>query len=605
MAENNSTPPVSPLIGDVVNPLTLQNSEYKLPEKPNADIYRGPSTELTNQDVQALKNTQPKTVFGDRVKGIIKKIDDAPKWAGDLTPYGKVFSYDADYTGANFQRYYNHSKFNELGFSPFRDNETLYNQKGTWADDAGRMLRGWSSLFATGAYDGIKSWTDNPFNPEADTDTAEEMERKMSTMTSSRGGFGGGVINFGANTAYSMGLVSEFMAETAAMAALTAVTFGEAAPITGTIEAAHAANLATKLGQASKMMSKTYKTLTALKDLNTAKNFWKSVNAGEVLGKAVNFINPLENTVAYIKDTQKALKSGQQVYDLAKVSKGFGSFIKDVRQAQMVMSEANLEGGTVQNEMIKQLTDDFYSKNGRMPNQSEASDIYKTAGIAGNKTIAWNMPALFLSNKIVFENAFKGFKPMNVLAAEASEGLAGKLVFNKAWKAAGVNPWTVVKEGWQANLKSLTKASTWMPKNLAKNVLMKSVNYTSKNLTEALQEQYQEAVSATMNQYYKSIYEDPSKAGSDEMGSIFSDNLSKQFTTTQGWETFASGFFMGGVLQGPQKLVFEKIPKKIFQMRSPAEYAERARSKQEWTDKVVESLNEVTKDPAKYFNHIS
>jgi len=596
--------PITPLIGNTVNPLTLENSDYKVPELPNTPIYKGPDTSVSKQDIDNIKN-QPKTVFGDKIKGLVKKMDDAPKWAADLTPYGKVVSYDADYTGANFQRYYSHSKFQQLGFSPFRDNETLYNQKGNWTDEAGRMLRGWSSLFATGAMDGVKSWADNPFDPEPDNETARDMERKMSRMTSSKEGFGAGVVNFGANTAYSMGLVTEFIAESAALAAATAITFGADAPVTASVEAARAATLANKLGNMGKMVSNTYKTLTSLKDLNTAKNFFKSVNAGETLGKAMKFINPLEQTTAFIKETNKALKSGEQVYNMAKAAKGFGAFINDIRQTQMVMSEANLEGGSVENDMVKQLTDDFYRINGRMPNTSEAYDINNTAGIAGNKTIAWNMPALYLSNKIVFENAFKGYKPMRILAAENSEGLAGKLVFNQSWKKAGVNPWSVVEDGWKNNLKSLTKASTWAPKNLAKNLLVNGIGYTSKNLTEALQEQYQEAVSGSMNQYYTKIYQDPSKAGSDEMGSIFTDNLSKQFTTMQGFETFASGFFMGGVLQGPQKLVFEKVPQKIFQMKSPEQYAERKKQTQEWTDKVVESLNEVTKDPAAYFNTAS
>jgi hypothetical protein len=593
----------SPLIGNTVNPLTIQNSEYKLPEAPIANAYKGPST-VSQQDVDSLK-TQPKTVFGDKIKNLVHTLDTAPAWGADATPYGKVVDYNADYTGSNFQRYYSHSKFKELGFSPFRDNETLYNQKGTWADDAGRMMRGWGNLFATGAYDGIKSWGDNPFNPEADTSTADDMERKMSVMTSSKGGFGGGVINFGANTAYSMGLVTEFMAESAVLAAATAVTFGADIEITAPLEAARAATLATKLGKVGKNMSQTYKTLTALKDLNTAKTFFNSVKAGETLGKALNFINPLENTLEFAKDVNKAMKSGEQVYNMAKASKGIGAFIKDVRQTQMVMSEANLEGGSVQNEMVKQLTNDFYKENGKMPDSEQSADIYKTAQIAGNKTILWNMPALFLSNKIVFENAFKGFKPMRALAAESSEGLAGKLVFNKAWKSAAVNPWSVVDDGFKNSLKSLTKASTWAPGNLAKNLLTKGVGYTSKNLTEAFQEQYQEAVAGSMKEYYTSLYQDPSKAGSDEMGSIFTDNLSKQFTTIQGFETFASGFFMGGVLQGPQKLVFEKIPQKIFKMKNPEEYAKRQQEKKEWTDKVVESLNEVTKNPEKYFNEVS
>ena len=42
--------------------------------------------------------------------------------------FQKPFSFNAGIDGYNFERYYEHPKFKQLGFSPFRDNETYYNQ---------------------------------------------------------------------------------------------------------------------------------------------------------------------------------------------------------------------------------------------------------------------------------------------------------------------------------------------------------------------------------------------------------------------------------------------------------------------------------------------
>jgi len=39
----------------------------------------------------------------------------------------------------DYERYYNHPMFQQIGFSPFRDNETLYNENSTVWDDFSRM----------------------------------------------------------------------------------------------------------------------------------------------------------------------------------------------------------------------------------------------------------------------------------------------------------------------------------------------------------------------------------------------------------------------------------------------------------------------------------
>ena len=62
--------------------------------------------------------------------------------------------HDANNMNQFYDRYAEHSDFEKLGFSPFRDNEQLYNQNTTFWKEIGRASGEWSSLMWTGLKDG-------------------------------------------------------------------------------------------------------------------------------------------------------------------------------------------------------------------------------------------------------------------------------------------------------------------------------------------------------------------------------------------------------------------------------------------------------------------
>ena len=68
------------------------------------------------------------------------------------------------------ERYSSHSAYKHLGFTPFRDNEELYGEKGSAAQDFGRAVSAWSSLAGLGAKDAAG------FGDMVDTNVAEEYE---------------------------------------------------------------------------------------------------------------------------------------------------------------------------------------------------------------------------------------------------------------------------------------------------------------------------------------------------------------------------------------------------------------------------------------------
>jgi hypothetical protein len=76
----------------------------------------------------------------------------------DPYKYGRPTSFDASNVGYNFDRYYSHPKFKDLGFSIYRDNERIYNANSTWSDDFSRMTGKWLGLASQGALGLFKNW---------------------------------------------------------------------------------------------------------------------------------------------------------------------------------------------------------------------------------------------------------------------------------------------------------------------------------------------------------------------------------------------------------------------------------------------------------------
>jgi hypothetical protein len=99
------------------------------------------------------------------------KIDAATKV--DPFKYAKPTSFDASSAGHNFDRYYSHGKFKDLGFSIYRDNERIYNANSTWSDDFRRMGSKWGSLAYQGASGLFRNW--GKFGAVGEVEDAAQM----------------------------------------------------------------------------------------------------------------------------------------------------------------------------------------------------------------------------------------------------------------------------------------------------------------------------------------------------------------------------------------------------------------------------------------------
>jgi hypothetical protein len=377
------------------------------------------------------------------------------------------------------------------------------------------------------------------------------MERLMSIGSSSRDGIGSKLINFGVNAGYTFGTVSEIIAEEVAMIGITAglAATGVGIPgavATGTAAAARSAYNVGRLGKAFKGLSDAFR---AAKKIENARSIF---NTAKGVGKAADYLLPFQNTRQLLTKAGRAGAKFDTLDDMAKVSKGFGSFYKDLVQINAVTSEAKLEGGFAQNDVVNRLYEDFRKQNGRDPNDTEAKAIYNQGKEAGYLSAQMNSVGIYVSNKILLDRLFKGVPGMGKLDDVARRKVKGTPVYTGNW-AKKDGTWEIV-----SGVKKFGKAGyykqTFNPKNLAKGGL----GYLSANLMEGTQELYQEAVSKGVTDYYVETFNQPSRAGSAEFYTKMKGGLASQFSE-QGLDTFLSGFFMAGPVSAVQSAFFKGV----------------------------------------------
>lgn len=509
----------------------------------------------------------------------------------------KAVSFGAGMHQYNFDRYYNHPEYNKLGWQPYGDNETFYNENSTWTDDFSRASSQWLSLAGLGLKQTFGNWDDLfSLNTEGDTKFAREMNRMMSIANSSRGGIGGFATNLYANSAYTFGVMSEIVLEEAALWAATALTEGALGGLAATKTFSNLKKLweipdtLGDIANASKNVHNVGTAFNAVDNVSDARKFWTGVG---------NFINPFENTAKAFKN----LRTGEDGFDklthFARGKKTFGSFFGDLQLLNTGLAESRLEGGMVENEVFNKTYNDFIAKNGYAPSGDDLTKIMSNAKTAGINTTMANLPAIVYSNKIVFDKLLNKFVPFRGNGV----GSLGEAVFNFGKKGGGklegfIDPNNA--KSWFTKKYWRNVGNQFRPENMGKNTL----RYLSANLTEGLQESYQETMAKAITDYYLETYADPDRAGSANFLGKLGDAFGEQFSG-QGAETFLSGFLMGGLVQGPQTLAMSGVnAAKDFnaKRKDPTAYAEREAQREKDREGITTFINDLGSDPKKFFD---
>lgn len=586
MAETND--PKSQILNDFNKSLNLDTSENievgKFDPTPNSLDYLKKYTgnPITGSNPQLKGGVDAVNDYSSNLTNFLAKSTQA-KADTDYTIM-KPFTYNGDYDGANFERYYNTKQFDKLGFSPYRDNESLYNQNRTLGDDFVRAATQWPSLVMTGMKSGVESWGDMFSDPLApDLENSRRMAKAMAVGSSSKKGVGAFGINTALNMGYTVGIGAELLGEELLLAAATVLSGGTAAE--GTIPAmmARAVGAADKVRDAGKIANETIGATQAIKGVDQLRTFWNTNKVGKAMASAGAIINPLENTWNVAKDVVRGTNSIGHVSNYARHVGNFGEFAKDMIMIKTAVSEAKLEGGSAQIDITGKLIEDYRTKNGKDPEGLDLAKIESQAKEEAYRTAFWNMPAIMWSNKFMYETIFKPFEKG---ASKAMQDIA----FNEArGEFAGVG--TTLAEKAAATGKSLANPKTYLDFTR---------NYMKANLAEGIQENLQEAIASGAASHARAVLKDPSRASYETYMGHFLHGMNEQFSA-QGAETFAGGFLMGSMAQpvmtGPMKI--GKFVKDNTWGKE--KFQEAKKTQDEQTARTVETLNNMYKDPAKYF----
>jgi hypothetical protein len=651
MAENNKDfsplDPLGPQFGSAntraTDAISLKpfegDRQMRMPEINFPDVYQ-PKLTNQNQNIQrnivgippnkpgANPNMPAKTtaeLYGDYFKNLIKSQETKDS-------YSKVHAYNAGSSGNSFyKRYlaYGSEKFSKIGFNPVRNNEANFNAGTSGWDDFVRMTtHSFLPLFGRGFVSGPKSLARMLTGDFTGTDLedAKAYEEAAAIGQSTKGGLGGFANNALMNFGYSAGIMVEAIAEEFAGLALSPFTGGTSGALT-------TANLFKNVGRAFKGLDTVLdgakavrQTLNKLNNVYDARKFWetsKRLASQGIDSKIGRFINPLENTVEAIQSIGKA----NNLSSLAAISKTAGGFYRDVRSLNMAISESRLEAGMVENKVYDKLYSNYVLQFGKAPSNEEEYEMTKQAKEASLETFYANAALIYGSNKITFNNitgprgGLRNFIKNSTddileIAAKKGEknfGKYGKVVYDRAAKA-----FTIEKN----NIKDLAKS--WY-KNPGFKTASKTIGYFKSNFSEGFQENFQEIIARVNEKYYTESYQSPyvksqlyAKSGIkdaiinrkrnifgfEDHSDIYRDEFKKEFSSAQGFETFASGFVMGL----PSSMLNNTIPFLSAQWNrtfdKPA-YEAWKTAKAGVAEKLVQNLNDVSvKDflSNKYYN---
>lgn len=434
----------------------------------------------------------------------------------DYNNYGKLTAWDAGPNGANLNRYkgYGEETFRRIGFDPSIDNETKFNEGTTSWDDTKRMLsNSFLPLYGEGLMANLKSYVDvgrGDFGQ--DIRAAANYERYSNVGYSSKSGLMPFVSNTVMSYAYTAGILTEAVAEAFLLRKVSPAVFGGK----------------DFLLSAPKNLGKVVKSgadyLKDMRNISTAKTFFNTA-----LSKTGNFINPINHTWDNFAST--IYRNEDNLTNLARAQRTFGAFYKDIRNANMALSEGKLEGGFVENKMMNELYNDHYFRTGEVPDDKTMELYQRKAEAAGFSATMQNTALVFYTNKITLPTLMKmgPFKALDNIGRELTEGTLLKTGKGLAARTA------YQKKNLLNALKSIYNPKSWGRGGL---------NYFKANLMEGIQENLQDVIADSTQSYYTNSIFQPERGKFEMYMSGLKDGLNKQWSS-QGLETFASGFLMG------------------------------------------------------------
>tara|TARA_R100000655_G_scaffold20076_5_gene41625 strand:- start:3484 stop:10719 length:7236 start_codon:yes stop_codon:yes gene_type:complete len=515
----------------------------------------------------------------------------------DQGSYSKPYMYDASAQGTQRARYkaYGQETFDKVGFNPTLNNEDIFNANTTIVDDFIRMgTKAFLPMYGNGLLAGPKSYGDAiGLDFGQDTEQADSYEEYNNIGYSSKGGVGGFVNNLFNSVAYSAGVLTEAAAEYA----LIGMVEGAVAGPQGAAGGAAAGGLfgilksIPQMGKALYQMTKYGGKMSAqlknLRKYSEARKLWATASR-----TTADFINPLGQTGRAFQ--RNILSNADNLSNLARGTRTAAGFFRDVSMLNAGLSEGRLEGGFVENNTYRNGYDRFWKEHGRAPNADEQLDLRKVAKLAGFQATWKNALLVNYTNKLAFPNLFRGSFMKGASANIRKVGNEFNLVYEAAKKGAAMGQYKLIDYNLRNALKGFIK-----PKNFGK----ASLNYFKLNVVEGAQEVLQDVIATSTENYYLDSYFDPSKKSFDHSMATLKDAFGDMYGE-RGFETFASGFFMGGLLRpfgGAVPRFRDKLISKV--LKNEAVYEQDIAERKADGTRMVNALNNMNKNAAEFLNH--
>ena len=499
---------------------------------------------------QIKQNLNNPAVTGDWLESLADKTSSVVNSQQNKRAYAPMYTFDSSPKGAFKDRYkaYGQETYNRIGFSPLIDNEAWYNDNTTLGDDLTRTMRTAAlPMLGLGFMSPIHSYG-NMLQGKSPFDTSDEEASEYDYINqlaySSKGGLGGFTNNLVLSSAYSAGILLEGAIEGALIGGTVGLVEGGVGAVPGAALGGAAgffknlARLPQSLYQSAKAMGNMMKQIQTYSNLAKSKQLWKTA-----AGNFGKFVNPLDNTIA-------GFKTSENMVNMARAARTVGGFWNDVKNVNMGISEGRLEGGFTKQQTYEELYNDYYNEHGVAPSAELQVQFMEQANAAGWRNSLNNAALVFYSNKIAFPSITRAsfLKGTSKLAAGTTVlGKANKeyqIVFDPGKKAID-GAYSVEKIGIRNALKAVTKPKVWG--NTA-------WNYFKANVVEGFQESAQDALNDATKDYYKKTFYDSSAKNMRYVLGSLANGVDKQISA-QGFETFASGFAMGTILQLPGKMV--------------------------------------------------
>jgi len=515
----------------------------------------------------------------------------------------------------NADRYWNHPKFEEIGYHPFQDNESYYNTNSSWWDDMNRSRGAFSTMFGpafTSNWRAIRDFFHGD-NLAMDYKGSEAMADAMRIGSSSRGGIGGFANDLFINSAYTAGIISSMFVEEAALTMGTAFTGGATSGIQALRTAGHMKTLF-NLGDKISDMSRTvgnYSTdfLRQIGDVEYARKFYNWTKGSTFTPRSARWLaSQLAPETSYAMSKINSTRNTvENMGNLAKTGKLFGGFYRDARALSLAWSESKLEGGLQELEKREEYYMRMLEENGGNPLSQQQWEALDYLAKADGLSTAWkNFPIIWLSNKFVLDGALRGFKPLGRMLDETMEGAGGRIMRGEVsgkqmWFDAGTGLKRVWNAGFKGNARLFGAAA---------------LRYSTANFAEGFQELAQEGVSAGTGRYYDGLFEEALSTSIDlDIAAVESARKTNTYEDVmkgisagfQGesvnFHTFMSGFLMGGMVQPFQAVLFKHMPNLYKRVSDPKEFKAYQKAKEKYITNSVNTLNELwNENPRKYFD---